>query len=123
MSFQPSSCEDSGIVLVPIALEPAVRTATFSSSHDTTPVAMALSMIVEMTSETPRLTFRYAAMLAQNPPATIATTIATRMLRTPGSHAWPAKSAAANDPTRYCPSTPILNRFILNPTATAIADR
>ena len=48
---------------------------------------MALSMIVEMTSETPRLTLSQAAMPAQRPPATIATRMATITLsdaRQPG---------------------------------------
>ena len=41
-----------------IALLPSWRSATLASSQLTTPVAMALSMIVEITSETPRLTLR-----------------------------------------------------------------
>jgi hypothetical protein len=83
--LKPSSCEDSGISWVLVALEPLTFTATLFSSQATTPVAMALSMMVEMTSETPRFTFRYAAMLAQSPPASIAIRIATMMLRKPGS--------------------------------------
>ena len=45
------------------------------------------------------------------------------MFSHPGSQPWPAKTAAAKAATRYCPSTPMLNRFIRNPMATAIADR
>ena len=43
------------MVLVPIAFEPLVRTATLSNIHCTTPVAIALSMIVEITSLDPAL--------------------------------------------------------------------
>ena len=45
------------------------------------------------------------------------------MFSQPGSQWAPAKTAAANDATRYWPSTPMLNRFILNPMATATAER
>ena len=62
-------------------------------------------------------------MLAQSPPATIATRMLTMMLRKPGSQAWPANTAAAKTAMRYWPSTPMLNRFIRKPTATAMADR
>ena len=81
---------------------------------------MALSMIVEMTSLTPRVTLSSPAMPAQRPPAAMATRSETTMLSGPGSHACPAKTAAANAATRYCPSTPMLKRFIRNPMATAI---
>jgi hypothetical protein len=111
------------MVLVVVALLPTSRTATLLSSQLTTPVAMALSMIVEITSETPRFTLRYAAMLAHSPPATIATMMATMIFSQPGSQAWPANTAAANTATRYWPSTPMLNRFIRKPMATATADR
>ena len=40
-------------------------------------------------------------------------------LRKPGRVAAPANEAAANDATRYWPSTPMLNRFIRNPIAAA----
>jgi hypothetical protein len=33
------------------------------------------------------------------------------------------KAAAANTPTRYCPSTPMLKRFIRKPIAAARAER
>lgn len=62
-------------------------------------------------------------MLAQKPPATIATTMVRMTLIGPGNQAWPAKSAPAKTATRYCPSTPMLKRFIRKPTATATAER
>lgn len=43
---------------VEMLLLPCCLTATLSSSHCTTPVAMALSMIVLITSEMPRRTLR-----------------------------------------------------------------
>ena len=84
---------------------------------------MAFSMIVEITSETPRVTLRTPAMAAQAAPPTIAITNATITLSGPGSQPWPAKAAAAKTATRYCPSTPMLNRFIRNPIAAASAER
>ena len=80
-------------------------------------------MMVEMTSETPRVTLRMPAIPAQRAPAAIATKSATMMLSQPGNQPWPAKSAAANEATRYWPSTPMLKRFIRKPMATAIAER
>ena len=46
---------------------------------------MALSMIVEITSETPRLTLSQPAMPAHNAPATTAISSDTKMLSGPGS--------------------------------------
>lgn len=83
---------------------------------------MALSMIVAITSETPRPTLSSPAMPAQMAPDAIATSSATAMFSQPGSQPWPAKTAAAKDATRYCPSTPMLNRFIRKPMATATAE-
>ena len=80
-------------------------------------------MIVEITSLTPRVTLSSPAIPAHRPPATMATTRAAMMFSHPGSQPWPAKTAAAKAATRYCPSTPMLNRFIRNPMATAMADR
>ena len=123
MSASPPRRDDSGIGCVEIVLLPGCLTATLSSSHCTTPVAIALSMIVLITSEMPRFTLRYAAMPAQMPPATIATTRVSSTLSGPGNHAWPAKRAPAKAAMRYCPSTPMLKRFIRKPTATATAER
>ena len=111
------------MVLVLVTLLPAVESATLDNRKDTRPVAMALSMIVEITSETPRVTLSQPAMPAHNPPVTTAISNATMMLSQPGSQPWPAKTADAKAATRYCPSTPMLNRFIRKPIATATADR
>ena len=48
------------------------------------PVAMALSMIVEITSETPRATLRYPAMPAHAPPTATAVAMTTIWLSTGG---------------------------------------
>jgi hypothetical protein len=40
-----------------------------------------------------------------------------------GSETWLPTTAAENAARRYCPSTPMLNRFIRKPTATASAER
>jgi len=80
-------------------------------------------MIVLITSDTPRPTFRKPAMAAQRAPVTMATRIDTTMFSQPGRKCAPANTAAANDAIRYWPSTPMLNRFILNPIATATAER
>ena len=59
-------------------------------------------------------------MPAQTPPATIATTMITEdVQRTAGSQACPPTTAAAKAAMRYWPSTPMLNRFIRKPMATA----
>ena len=80
-------------------------------------------MIVLITSLTPRPTFRIPAMPAQIAPVAIATRIATMMFSQPGRKCAPANTAAAKDAIRYWPSTPMLNRFILKPMATATAER
>ena len=84
---------------------------------------MALSMMVEMTSLTPRVTRRTPAIAAQRAPVTIATRMATTVFSGPGSQAWPAKAAAANPARRYWPSTPMLNRFIRKPMAAATPEK
>ena len=89
-------------------------------------MAIAFSMIVEMTSLTPRVTFSTAAMPAQAAPTAIATNSVMMMRRKPGTddmNAAPATAADSSAASRYCPSTPMLNRFILKPTATATAAR
>ncbi len=83
------------------------------------PVAMKLSMIVEITSLTPRVTFRRPARPAHRLPTTMAV---RRMMATwngPGSSSWAPTQAATNEASTYCPSTPMLKRFILKPMATA----
>jgi hypothetical protein len=85
--------------------------------------AMALSMIVEMTSLTPRVVRRMPAMPAQAAPTNMATSRVAATLRKPGSRAAPAKVAARYDASPYWPSTPMLNRPIRNPIAAATAER
>ncbi len=86
------------------------------------PVAMELSMIVEITSLTPRNTLRSAAIKAHNAPTTIA--IARMKLTCRGAGNVTAAPAAADSTAakRYCPSTPMLNNAILKPIATASAE-
>ena len=68
------------------------------------------------------MTLSRPAIPAQIPPASMATMRPSRMLSGPGSQPWPAKTAAAKAATRYWPSTPMLNRFIRKPMATAMAE-
>ncbi len=85
---------------------------------------MKFSMIVEMTSLTPRVTFSSAAIPAQNAvPASIATTMVATWRSPLGSATEPANAPASTAANRYWPSTPMLNRFIRKPMATATADR
>ncbi len=62
-------------------------------------------------------------MAAHAAPTAMATTITTRMCSGFGRLIAPPTTAAANTASRYWPSTPMLNRFIRKPMATAIADR
>ena len=87
------------------------------------PPAMTLSMIVEMTSLTPRVTLSSAAMPAQRAPTTTATSTTTMMSSGPGSSSQPPTTAAKKAAIWYWPSTPMLNRFIRKPMATARPDR
>ncbi len=87
------------------------------------PVAMKFSMIVEMTSLTPRVTLSRPAIPAQKAPTAMATTTISATWSGGGSVTAPPTAAASIAARRYWPSTPMLNRFILNPMATAIADR
>jgi hypothetical protein len=109
-------------------LLPATETASRAglSRYATTAVAIAFSMIVEMTSLTPRVTLSKPAMPAHTAPTNMATAIVTRMRRNDGRLVMkdaPATTAAIIAASRYCPSTPILNSRILKPIATATADR
>ncbi len=87
------------------------------------PVAMKFSMIVEMTSLTPRVTLSRPAIPAQNAPTSIATARIRPTCSTGGRATAPPTAAASIAARRYWPSTPMLNRFILKPMATAMADR
>ena len=89
-----------------------------------TPVAIELSMIVEMTSLTPRVTFRTPAMPAQTAPTEHRDQDDERDLQRAGQRRRRRRPAAAkNAARRYWPSTPMLNRFIRKPMATARAAR
>ncbi len=80
-------------------------------------------MIVETTSLTPRVVLRMPAMPAQKAPTSIATTRMSRMCSGPGRVTEAPTSAATIAASRYWPSTPMLNRFIRKPMATASAAR
>ncbi len=86
-------------------------------------VAMKFSMIEEMTSLTPRVTLSTPMIPAQNDPTSMATTMMLSWCRPSGSANWPPNAAAMMAASWYCPSTPMLNRFIRKATATAMADR
>lgn len=86
-------------------------------------VAIALSMIVEMTSLTPRVTFRTPAMPAHTAPVPMAHRMISGMEIQPGVVSAPPRTAAKNAAMRYWPSTPMLNRFIRKPMATATPAR
>ena len=89
-------------------------------------VAIEFSMIVLITSLTPRVTLSSAAMPAQNAPTAIATMRVIAIRSGPGRMLMKAAPATAADSiaaSRYWPSTPMLNRFILKPMATATAAR
>ena len=87
------------------------------------PVATKLSMIVEITSLTPRVTLSSATKPAQHAPTSIATRMIATCRKPVGSATEPPNAAASIAASRYWPSTPMLNRFIRKPMATAIADR
>ncbi len=80
-------------------------------------------MIVVTTSLTPRLAFSTPAMPDQTAPTTMATMIMSGICRMPGRVSAPPTTAAKKAAMRYWPSTPMLNRFIRNPMATASAER
>ena len=86
-------------------------------------MAIAFSMIVEITSLTPRVTLSTPAIAAQSAPTSTATTTMSAMCSGAGSTTAPPTAAAISAASRYWPSTPMLNRFIRNPIATATADR
>jgi hypothetical protein len=62
-----------------------VETPTFRSRYAVSEPAIAFSMIVEITSLTPRVTFSTPAREAHTAPTTIATTMETATLTGPGS--------------------------------------
>ena len=85
---------------------------------------MAFSMIVEMTSLTPRPTLSRPAI--DGPRGADEHRDHDDHQHVQRARAGAARrrpTAAANTAIRYWPSTPMLNRFIRKPMATAIADR
>src|SRR5262245_8345526 len=76
-------------------------------------------MIVEITSLTLRVTLSTPAIPAHSEPTTIATTMMKRTWNGAGHAIWAPAHAAMRPARRYWPSTPMLNRFIWNPMATA----
>ncbi len=62
-------------------------------------------------------------MPAHMAPTSMAVSTMTAMCSGLGSDTWLPTTAALNAARRYWPSTPMLNRFIRKPTATASADR
>ena len=113
---------DSAITGVPWFGSVGSSIASGSSAAIMPPVAMKLSMIVEITSLTPRVTLRRPARPAQRPPTVTATNKINATWIGPHRLNCEPTQAAINEARMYCPSTPMLNRFILNPTATAVAD-
>ncbi len=84
-----------------------------------TPNAIWLSMIVEITSLTLRVTLSTPAIPAHREPTTIATRMMNPTCRGAGNATSAPAHAAISPARRYWPSTPMLNRFIWNPIATA----
>lgn len=82
---------------------------------------MALSMIVATTSLTPRVTFRMPAMPDQKAPVRTAVRSSSGIWRKAGRFACAPTMAAVMAASWYWPSTPMLNRFIRKPMATARA--
>jgi hypothetical protein len=80
---------------------------------------MKFSMIVEMTSLTPRYALSSAAIPAQAAPTSTPTRMITAVCSTGGSATAPPTIAATHAASRNWPSTPMLNSFIWKPIATA----
>jgi hypothetical protein len=115
---------DSGSVL--LALErlsapPAVKNVT--SRYVARPPPMKFSMIVEITSLTPRVTFSTPAIPAHTAPVTMAMTMMRATCSGPGSDTAAPSPAESTAASRYWPSTPMLNSAIRKPMATASAAR
>ena len=84
---------------------------------------MALSMIVEITSLTPRVARSTPAMLGPRHADEHAVRRMTARWSGAGSVTAAPTAAATSAASRYWPSTPMLNRFILKPMATATPAR
>ena len=85
-------------------------------------MAMALSMIVEITSLMPRLTFNTPATPEYAAPTVIPTSRIKATCSGAGNRTTPPTSAATKAASRYWPSTPMLNRFMRNPIAAAMPE-
>ena len=84
---------------------------------------MELSMIVEITSLTPRVTLSAPAIAAQTCPPSMATTRISGTWRTAGRSTLAPTQAAISAAIVYWPSTPMLNSPILNAMANATPER
>ena len=82
-------------------------------------MATKLSMIVEITSLTPRVTLRMPGIAAHIAPTITAIARTNGMWSTLGRLTSAPKYAANSAASRYWPSAPMLNRPILKPIATA----
>src|SRR6056297_3739665 len=76
-------------------------------------------MIVETTTLTLRVTLRIPAINAHEPPTRIATRNTNGTCNSGGRLTSAPAQPATRAARRYCPLEPMLNRFILNPIATA----
>ena len=93
-------------------------------AHATKEIAMPFIMIVVTTSWAPVFTLRTAGTDAKATAPSIPNAIVTHMSNGPGrKSSFNAAQAAATMPTRYWPSTPMLNMPPLKQTATARAEK
>ena len=76
-------------------------------------------MIVEITTLTLRVTLRMAAMRAHVPPTVMATRNTNTTWIGAGNDTCAPAQPEISAARMYCPFEPMLNRFILNPIATA----
>ena len=122
---KPGMRPDTGIVAVVMLLLPTSWTARRRglSRNTMIPVAIPLSMIVLITSLTPRQALRAPAIAAQAAPTTTATRIVSPTWSGAGRTTAPPTTAAKNTASRYCPSMPMLNSSIRKPMAAAIPAR
>ncbi len=89
------------------------------SNQAMSPVATWLSMIVEITTLTPRRTCSQPAIAAHAAPTASATPTTIASWRAAGRATAAPTTAAAKAARRYCPSIPMLNRRRWNPIAAA----
>ena len=117
-------CALSGSGGVALLLLPFTLSCRCSASrYAASPAAMTLSMIVEITSLTPRVTLSAPATPDQRAPTSIATSRMKPMCRTVGRCTLAPAAAASSAASWYWPSTPMLNSAARKPIATAIPAR